>query len=304
MRRVKIELRHIRYFLAVAEDRSFTRAAAHLRISQPPLSLQIKDLETQVGTALFDRLPSGVELTAAGRAFLEVVKPLQDRVREAVEAARRAARGETGELKLGYTGTAVLNPIVPSSIREFRRAYPKVVLKLEETSSVALVAGLLDERLDVAILRAVATEPPELTVHKVVEEPLVAALPATHPAARDTGRLDLILLKDDPFIITPRAAGINLHDAIVSACRAAGFEPRMGQPAPQIVSVLSLVSAELGVSLVPASTRQVSVHGILYRELRSPPPKVNIAVAYRSARTPLLATKFEALVRSLIRQPA
>jgi DNA-binding transcriptional LysR family regulator len=297
-----MELRHIRYFLAVAEEGNFTRAAARLGIGQPPLSLQIKDLESEVGTRLFDRLSHGAELTAAGRAFLDVVKPLPDRAAEAVQAARRAARGETGELKLGFTGTAVLNAIVPASIRGFRHAFPDVVLKLEEANSVALVEGLLSGRLDVAILRPSAAEPAELKVQKILDEELVAALPATHPAAPRKGRLELAQLKDDPFIMTPRALGISLHDAILHGCRSAGFEPKPGQQAPQIASILAFVSAELGVTLVPASMRQLGGQGVAYRELRTPAPKVSLGVAYRSQRTPPLAVNFASLVKTLVRQ--
>lgn len=295
-----MELRHIRYFLAVVEEGSFTRAAARLGIGQPPLSLQIKDLETEVGARLLDRLSRGVELTAAGRAFLGVVRSLPERALEAVQAARRAARGETGELKLGFTGTAVLNPVVPSSIRAFRHAFPDVELRLEEANSLVLVEGLLSERLDVAILRPTAADPQELRVEKIIDEELVAALPAAHAAARGKGRLDLRQLQGDPFIMTPRALGIGLHEAILQACRDAGFEPTRGQPAPQIASILSLVSAELGVTLVPASMRQLGGHGVAYRELQVPSAKVSLGVAYRSTRSPQLAANFAAVVRTVI----
>jgi DNA-binding transcriptional LysR family regulator len=297
-----MELRHIRYFLAVAEERNFTRAAARLGIGQPPLSLQIKDLEAEVGAQLFHRVPHGAELTEAGQAFLDAVRPIPDQTAEAVWAAQRAARGDTGQLTLGFTGTAVLNPIVPSSIRAFRRSFPEVELKLEEANSVALVAGLLDGRLDVAILRPTATDPDELKIQKLVDEPLVAALPAGHAAASGQGGLDLVALKDDPLILTPRAVGTSLHDAALGACRAAGFEPTLGQSAPQIASILSLVSAELGVSLVPASMRQFAVNGVVFRTIRVPIPSVGLAVAYRKSRPARLATNFANLIRSATAQ--
>src|SRR5215475_5548696 len=127
-----MELRHIRYFLAVAEQRNFTRAAARIGIGQPPLSLQIKDLEKEVGTALFRRIAHGAELTEAGKAFLAGVKEVPSTTEKATMAARRAARGETGALRVGFTATATFNPIVPSTIRSFRRAYPDIHLTLEE----------------------------------------------------------------------------------------------------------------------------------------------------------------------------
>ncbi|MGV0760756.1 LysR family transcriptional regulator [Tistrella mobilis] len=296
-----MELRHIRYFLAVAEERNFTRAAARLGIGQPPLSLQIRDLEAEVGTALFHRVPHGAELTEAGAAFLAAVAAIPGQAAGAVKLAQRAARGETGRLSLGFTGTAALNPLIPEAIRAFRRAYPEVVLTLTEANSVALVEGLLEGRLQVAILRPAATDPAELAVHNLADEPLVAALPATHAAAALPGPIDLAQLAADPLILTPRAIGTSLHDVAVGACRAAGFEPALGQPAPQIASILSLVSAELGVSLVPVSMCQLGMRGVVYRRLRDPEPTVGLAVAYPRHRPPQPVLNFDRVIRQAAR---
>lgn len=292
-----MELRHIRYFLAVAEEGNFTRAAARLGIGQPPLSLQIRDLEAEVGARLFHRLPHGAELTEAGLAFRDGVAGLPGQALAAAQAARRAAAGETGRLALGFTGTAALNPLVPAAIRAFRRRYPEVELRLEEANSVALVEGLLAGRLDVAVLRPSHDDPDSLRVLPLAEEDLVAALPAAHPAARGEGGLDLGDLRQDALILTPRAVGISLHDAALEACRAAGFEPRLGQPAPQIASILSLVAAELGVSLVPASMRPFGVGGVLFRDLLPPVPRVGLAVAHLAGRPGPLAVNFARLAR-------
>ncbi len=297
-----MELRHIRYFLAVAEERNFTRAAARLGIGQPPLSLQIKDLEAEIGARLFHRVPHGAELTAAGQAFLEAVAPLVERADQAIHAARRAGGGETGRLSVGFTGTAAINPIVPSCIRAFRHRYPDVQLALEEANSIALIAALLEKRLDVAIIRPSVPESEALEVITLESEALVAALPSAHPAARGRGSLDLATLRQEPFILTPRTLGIGLHDAVLRACRGAGFEPALGQPAPQIASILALVSGELGVSLVPASTRQFTAKGVTYRTLRAPAPRVDLAVAYRKDRPSRLATNFASLARAAARQ--
>src|SRR6202047_2688208 len=140
---MRMELRHIRYFLAVAEERHFTRAAARVGIGQPPLSQQIKDLEREVGAALFHRLAHGAELTEAGRAFLAGVKEMPSIAQRATMAARRAARGELGSLRVGFTSTATFNVVVPSAIRSFRRAYPEIYLTLEEANTTRLVSGLL-----------------------------------------------------------------------------------------------------------------------------------------------------------------
>ncbi|WP_370638272.1 LysR family transcriptional regulator [Ancylobacter sp. Lp-2] len=302
-----MELRHIRYFIAVAEERNFTRAAARLGIGQPPLSAQIKDLEAEIGTQLFHRVAHGAELTEAGEAFLAAVKPLPEEAAAAIHAARRAARGEIGQLSVGLTGTAALNPLFPAAIRSFRRSYPEVELRIVEANSVVLLSSLVEGRLDVAILRPAESDPADLHEERLIDEPLVAALPAAHPAAGKAGKarggktragLDLTTLREEPFILTPRSVGTSLHDAALAACRAVGFEPRLGQPAPQIASILSLVAAEFGVSLVPASLGDLNVPGVAFRRLRAPEPRVGLVVAYRKHRPPPLALNFARAARA------
>jgi len=292
-----MELRHVRYFLAVAEEGNFTRAAARLGIGQPPLSLQIRDLEAEVGTPLFLRRPHGVELTEAGIAFRDEVRTMPLIAQAAIGRAQRAADGEIGQLRLGFTATAALNPSITAAIRAFRAAYPRVGLKLEESNSVTMIEGLLQERLDVAILRPSASDPPALTIQTLLSEPLVAALPDAHPAAGGRGALDLRKLCDDPIIMTPREVGYSLHDTILRACREAGFEPHAGPFAPQIVSVLSLVSAGIGVSLVPASIRQLALQGVTYRSLRPTTPRVMLGVAHRIERPSQLVLNFARIAR-------
>jgi DNA-binding transcriptional LysR family regulator len=298
-----MELRHIRYFLAVAEEGSFTRAAARLGIGQPPLSLQIRDLEKEVGVALFKRVPHGAELTDAGSAFRESVAPLPARAAEAAASARRAAAGHTGQLSLGFTGTAALNPAIPAAIRSFRRAYPDVELRIEEANSIALVNALMNKRLDVAFIRPSGEDPSDLMIQSLLDELLVAALPASHPHAHGRGTLALSALRDDSFILTPREVAVSLHDSVLDACRNAGFTPRMGQPAPQIVSILSLVSAELGVSLIPTSVRQLAVTGVVYRKLQAPGSSVQLAVAHRREQTNSAALNFVAIASGTLSDP-
>jgi DNA-binding transcriptional LysR family regulator len=287
-----MELRHIRYFLTVADEGNFTRAAERLGIGQPPLSMQIKDLEAEIGEQLFYRVPHGAELTAAGRAFLESVKMLPAQASDAIHAAKRAAKGETGQLRLGFTGSATLNPKVPSAIRAFRRRFPEVELTLMENNSAMLSAALVEGRLDVAILRPADANPEGITIRPWVKETLLAVLPTAHPALKERGPLNLASLKEDTFILTPRILGSNLHDAAFAACRHAGFEPRLGQFAPQVVSILLLVSAELGVSLVPDPMRQLNVPGLAFRTLDIAAPPLSLALAYRKHRPPALASNF------------
>lgn len=291
-----MELRHIRYFLAVAEEGNFTRAAARLGIGQPPLSQQIKDLETEVGVALFHRIPRGAELTAAGAAFLEGVKDMPHQAGAAADAARRTARGEIGSLRIGFTGSGAFNTLVPRIIRDYRRMAPGVELTLEETNSNGLVTALREGTLDVAFLRPGAVSEEGLRFRTVAKEPMVAAVPASHPLARrEGGAIRLADLAEDPFILTPRVLGPSLFDLTVEACRAAGFEPIQGQFAPQIASVLALVAAEFGVALTPASMRDAMSIGLVYLDLIAPAPSAVLALATRRGdRSPAVAA-FSAL---------
>jgi DNA-binding transcriptional LysR family regulator len=292
-----VELRHIRYFLAVAEERHFTRAAAKVGIGQPPLSQQIKDLEGEVGTALFRRLAHGAELTEAGKAFLAGVKEMPLIAERATMAARRASRGETGSLCVGFTSSATFNVVVPSTIRAFRRAYPDVDLTLEEANTALLIPRLREGTLDVVFLRPGAAGTEELQLRRLSEDPIVVALHKRHPAAA-LKEIDLASLKDDPFLLFPREIAPTLYDTIVGACRKAGFEPIIRQFAPHITSIVNLVAAELGVSLVPASMMQLRVMGIVYRQIAGQSPTTRLALACRRGETSPVVRNFIARAAS------
>jgi DNA-binding transcriptional LysR family regulator len=285
-----MELRHIRYFLAVAEERNFTRAATRVGIGQPPLSQQIKDLEAEVGAPLFHRVPQGAELTEAGRAFLESVQVIPTQAERAIRAAQRAARGEIGSLRVGFTSSAPFNPVVTSTIRAFRRAYPEVDLTLQEANSARLVTGVQEGELDAVFLRS--NEGGEgLQLRRLSEEPMLVVLSAGQPVAR-SAEVDLARLKLEPLILTPRDAGPTLFDTVIRACHEAGFEPILGQSAPQITSIVNLVAAELGFSLVPASMRQLQVKGVVYREVKGNAPIARLALAFRRGDTSKIVRNF------------
>jgi DNA-binding transcriptional LysR family regulator len=286
-----VELRHIRYFLAVAEERHFTRAAAKVGIGQPPLSQQIKDLEREVGAALFHRLAHGAELTEAGKAFLAGVKEMPLIAERASMGARRAARGETGSLRVGFTATATFNVVVPSAIRTFRHAYPEIYLTLEEATTTRLVVGLREGTLDVVFLRPGTPGAEELQLRRLPDESMVVALPERHPAAA-LEEIDLAMLKDDPFLLFPRETAPMVYDTVVDACRKAGFEPVIGQFAPHYSSIVNLVAAELGVSIVPASMMQVSVTGAAYRRIAGQSVTAPLALAFRRGETSPVVRNF------------
>ena len=265
-----MELRHLRYFVAVAEAGHVTRAAAQLGIRQPPLSQQIKALERELDAQLFHRLPRGVRLTDAGRALLGDARAILAQVDHALAATRRTARGEQGRISVGFTSSAPFHVFVPQLIRAFREAHPLVSLSLEESGTGELVDGLLDQRIDAAFIRSPVAAAAGLAVHSLLEEELIAALPADHALAAsdgDAAALPLERLAAETFILYRRPVGPGLYDRIIAACHGAGFSPQIGQEAPRILSTLSFVAAGLGVSIVPASLRRLHMDGVAYRRL-------------------------------------
>jgi DNA-binding transcriptional LysR family regulator len=294
-----MELRHLRYFVAVAHEGHITRAAEKLHIAQPPLSQQIKALEAEIGAALFVRHPRGVALTDAGRSFLSDAEAILASVGQAAQRARRTARGETGRIAVGFTTSAPFHPLVARAIREFRSARPDVSFVLEESSSGDLLAGLREERLDIAFIRSGVADPEGLTVHPLLQEDMAAALPARHRLARRPS-LALKELASETFILYRRPDGRGLFDVIITACAAAGFSPHVGQEAPRIVSTLNLVAAGLGVTIVPASLSRLPLEGVTYRPLRGRPPlKVPLSLASRRDERSAATLGFIDLVRKL-----
>lgn len=279
-----IELRHLRYFVAVAEEGHVTRAARRLGIQQPPLSQQIRALERKVGADLFHRLPRGVELTDAGRVLLEHARAVLHDMEAALQAVRRTARGEQGSLAIGFSSSAAFHPLVASTVRSLRESSPGVSLSLEEGSTVKLLEALRSERLDAAFVRS----PPhqaaeELTIELIVEEAMLVALPHSARTWRDgRRRVELVELAEETFILYRRRSGQGIYDRIIAACQSAGFSPRIGQEAPRLVSTLSLVSAGLGISLIPASMARLTTSGVVYRRL-APRPHLTVPLylAYR-----------------------
>jgi DNA-binding transcriptional LysR family regulator len=282
-----MELRHLRYFLAVAEEGNFTRAAARLGIGQPPLSQQIRDLETEIGAMLFHRVPHGAELTAAGAAFLPEAKAALAAAEKARLAAQSANRGETGRLSLGFTASSAFNPIVSTTIRRFQARWPDVQLSLTEMNTLGLMQKLERGELDATFMRPGLDDPDGIRLKRLPDEPMVVALPASHPLAKQKV-LPLALLAKEPFILFPRLVGLSLYDDVVRACHEAGFDLKVAQEAPQISSVVNLVAADLGVSIVPASISQIKLSGVAYRPIEGPLAVARLALAVlRSQRSPV-----------------
>jgi DNA-binding transcriptional LysR family regulator len=278
------ETRQLRYFVAVAEALHFGRAATRLGIEQPPLSQQIRRFEQALGTPLFERTPRRrVQLTDAGRALLPEARRLLAELEHAAELTRRAGRGEVGQLAVGFTGTCAMSALLGATVRRFRSLYPGVALSLVGMHSAEQVQALRSGRLDVGLLRPPIPDPgDDYELYRLPDEPVFAALPADHPAAA-TDPLPLQALRDQSFIMFPASVGPGLHERLLGLCREAGFEPRIVQEAPEFTSIVGLVAAGLGVTLVPATMRALDLRGVVYRQLSDPEAKVALAlVAPRS----------------------
>ncbi|KGD90542.1 LysR family transcriptional regulator [Achromobacter sp. RTa] len=275
-----MELRHLRYFVATAEAQHFTRAAEQLGMAQPPLSQQIRQLEQEVGTPLFDRTGRGVALNDAGRAFLGCAQDILQRAQAAVLVAQRAARGEVGELTLGFTESASFNGVVTELIRQYRQRYPDVEMTLSQGDSETLVAQLRNGAIDAAFVRPPFALDGGLAFTQLAQEPLVVALPLGHPLARRK-RLAPADLARERFILYSRKSGYGLSADIMAACRQHGLSPQIGQRAPQLSSAVNLVAAGMGVAVVPASLRHLRPDGVVYRPFSLDWPRAVLGLAVR-----------------------
>jgi len=299
-----MELRHLRYFIAVAEEGHVTRAAARLGMQQPPLSQQIRALERELDVQLFRRKPRGVELTAAGSALLADARAILSHVDHAFAATRRTARGEQGRIAVGFTSSAPFHPFVPRIVRAYREAYPLVSVTLEEGGTPELVEQLRNERIDAAFIRTEIANREGLAVDALLQEPMVLALPQAHRLARHAGAsaaLPLKVLAGETFIVYRRHSGPGLYDAILSACNAAGFSPRVVQEAPRIVSTLNLVAAGLGISLVPESLQRMRMDGVVFRPVAGAQPKAPLFLAARRGETSAAVRRFLELLKKAVR---
>jgi DNA-binding transcriptional LysR family regulator len=276
-----MDLRRLRYFVAVAEECHITRASERLGIQQAPLSQQIKTLERELDARLLRRHARGVDLTDAGRALLVEARAVLARVDEAEAAVRRAARGEAGRLRIGFTNSACFHPATPAAIRAFRAAAPQVGLTFELAGTAVLIEALQAGRVDAAFIRTATTRPQALQLHPLAEEPMVAALPADHRLAAGGADVAMADLAGETFIAYPRSEGAGLYDAVIAACHASGFSPTIGFETQQMIATLSLVAAGLGISIVPASLRRMRLDGVEYRALggaAQPRAQLNLAV--------------------------
>jgi DNA-binding transcriptional LysR family regulator len=290
---IDMELRHLRYFVAVGEDEHYGRAAQRLRVAQPALSSQIQDLEREIGAQLFDRLPRGVRLSAAGKVFLEDCRRILKDVNEAAIRAERAARGIIGTLRVGFTESASWHGVVPDSLREFRRTHPEADLQLSSLISLEQIEAVRSGRLDTGFVY-VRTADPQIAEIVVDSHHVVLAMPRLHPVSR-LKKLRLRDLVEADFVWFPRRQHPANYDRLLQACSRGGLtNPRIVQEAVDQATMLSLVSCGLGVAFVADATRWRCPKEVVLREVDDLRLPLTVSCIWRKDnRSPLLATFLE-----------
>ena len=289
-----MELRHLRYFIAVAEELNFTRAADRLHMAQPPLSQQIQQLEAQLGFQLFRRTKRTVTLTEAGQVFFEEAQKILLQVDRAIQLAQQTSRGELGQLTIGFVSSAAHN-VVPAILQQFRTLNPAVKLELREMTTNEQLQRLREGQIDIGFIRPPVEDGVNSEI--VFREPLIVALPQTHHLA-DRAHVELRELSTEPFIMFPRSLAPGLYDPIVSLCQQAGFSPIAAQEAIQMQTIVSLVAAEMGVAIVPASMQNFQRSGVIYKALSESTCIVAIALIWRSNPTAAVQ-RFLAVARQI-----
>jgi DNA-binding transcriptional LysR family regulator len=276
-----MELRHLRYFLALAEELSFTRAAERVGIAQPPFSQQIRALEQEMGVRLVDRTPRRVVLTEAGTVFAERVRFILSRIGEAVVVTQQIGRGLSGHICVGFTESGCFHPAVTRTLLEFRQAYPALHVTLQENKSTNLVAMIREGTVDAAFIRPPFEADEVVAYTPLLHEKMVVAVPRGHRlATRKT--TTLAGLFEEVFVFYHRNVRPGLTDAVIAACERSGFRPRLSQEAPQLTSTLNLVAAGLGISIVPESLKHLRTNDIVYLRLTGDAPQAALGLASRA----------------------
>ena len=292
-----MELRHLRFFVALAEELHFGRAARRLAISQPPLSVAIRQLEASVGAQLFERNSKAVRLTAAGQALQSSARALLRDAEDAAMQARHVAQGSAGRLRIGFVG-AMLYRGLPQALTRFQAAHPAVRVTLAELNSGEQTAELLHDRMDVGFVHT-RRVPAELQSRLLVSEPFVACLPVEHRLANQR-RVSLASLREESFVLFSRSASPDYHARILAICADAGFLPEVRQEVRHWLAVVSLVSQGMGVALVPDAMRHCALPGAVFRPLEdASTPSEAYGVWLTASRNVLVTRLLDEVARSL-----
>ncbi|MEW6494431.1 MAG: LysR substrate-binding domain-containing protein [Cyanobacteriota bacterium] len=296
-----MELRHLRYFIVLAEELNFSRAAQRLHIAQPPLSQQIRSLEDELGLQLFDRTTRPLQLTPAGQVFLEKARQVFTQVEQATVLAKRASRGEIGQLRVGIN-TSIANSVLPDILRTFCDRFPEVELVLHEQASYQQLQELCDRHIDVGFvnlhhLQSIDENDDTLSFISILQEPFVIVLPEGHPLAQQT-QVSLKALANELFILPPAHLPSGLYYQITSLCQHVGFSPKVRQEATWMSTVLSLVAGGVGISLLPANAQNLQRTGVVFRLIQEQSPIFQMAMVWRRNDSCIVLRNFLEVARN------
>ena len=300
-----VEIRHLRYFIAVAEELSFRQAAKRLCMSQPPLSLQIQHLEQEVGSRLFDRSQQRIALTATGRIFLEYARRILDELANAKTAVANAEAGEAGELRIGFTQSSEYLPFLSSSIARFRNLHPMVALQLREMPSGDQLDAIERREVDLTVGRKIRNRiDRRIELQKLIEQQLLVVVPASSPLA--AGRsISLVALRSERFICLPRDSGTGLRQLVDSLCWDQGFAPTIVQEVRELTTAVALVAAGLGISILPHTMRFLSNPNVSYLTLADEAARVPLYLMHNSEeKSPHKSTFIDLLLEEAAAQKA
>ncbi|MBI4783737.1 MAG: LysR family transcriptional regulator [Oscillatoriophycideae cyanobacterium NC_groundwater_1537_Pr4_S-0.65um_50_18] len=292
-----MELRHLRYFVAVAEELNFSRAAARLHIAQPPLSQQIRSLEAELGVQLFERNKHRVSLTEVGELFLAEARQTLIQAERAIQTAQRASQGELGRLVIGFA-SSIAYSIFPDILRAFRERFPEVELILHELNTSLQTEGVHNGTIDLGFVHLPIAEE-RFNLLTILEEPLVIALPKTHPLAVRS-QLSLASLAGDRFILFPRYVASGFYDQVLSACQQAGFTPNVIQEARLMQTIVCLVAGGMGVAIVPASLKNLQRTGVIYAAIEEEIAPLKTAMIWRKDNMSFVLQEFIQTVRQIV----
>jgi DNA-binding transcriptional LysR family regulator len=292
-----VELRHLRYFVAIAEELHFGRAAKRLAIVQPSLSQQIMQLEDELGFPLLRRTKRSVELTDAGKVFLSEARNILAQVQNAKRATQRAFRGEVGQLTVGYISSSAFD-VLPVVLSAYRERFPEVEVALREMTTQEQVRALEEGRIQVGLLRLPISSP-LVNVEVIRREPIVCVLPEGHPLALQE-RVAVPMLASEPFVLQSRQLGGGFYVQLMKLCLSYGFSPNVIQEVTEVYTIVSLVAAGIGVSLVPLSTRNIRSQGVVYRELQGAAALTELAVAWQRNVDSAIVKNFLAVARETV----
>lgn len=289
-----MDYRQLRYFIAVAEELSFSRAARRLNISQPPLSIQIKAIEGEVGTALFSRNRRKVELTPAGEVLLDNARRAVKQLEQTTEAVRRAGRGEAGTIRLAFTSSVPMRDAFARMLRTFRSRYPDVQIELQHMGTGSQFAALADDQIDFGILRppAVLQKNRNIKLMPLWRDRSRLFFPSTDRLAASTAPVEMTELVDQSFVGVEPIVNCGMHEHLMTLCGAAGFTPRIGQEARELNTVLGLVSAGLGIAVLPECYTCMAIPGVSSRPIAGIDAESWLMIAMRDRSQPALLQRF------------